>query len=397
MNMKFRILKKDKKTDARAGVISTSHGTIRTPAYMPVATKATVKALHSEMMHDLDADVLMCNTYHLFLQPGERLVKKFGGLHGFMGWNKPIMTDSAGFQVFSLGFGMEDGTNKFGGFFPGEDRGRRKEGKKQAVVTDDGVVFHADGKKVLFTPEKSIRLQEDLGADLIIAFDECTSPMAEYDYVKESMERTHRWAERCLKVKKRKDQALFGVVQGSRYKDLRKEAARFIASRPFEGICIGGSLGDTKKEMHKILEWVVEELPEGKPRHLLGIGTVEDFFEAVERGVDMFDCVGPTRIARVGYLYISPASGGNKKNKFRLKIKNRKYENDKKPIDKACVCFVCKKYSRAYIRHLFKANELTAFTLASYHNVHFMLSLMKEIRESILKGRFLQLKKKWMT
>jgi len=399
-NLKFKII--NKKGKARTGLITVKHGIIKTPAFMPVATKATVKALSSEDMVSLGAQVLMCNTYHLMLQPGVSLIKRFKGLHNFMNWDKPLMTDSAGFQAFSLGFGLEHSTGKLlKGYFPGENKNIQKNKtnkiKKLAHIDEEGVTFISpiDNKKYKLTPEKSIKIQEILNADMIIAFDECTSPLSSYDYTKKSLARTHKWAEKCIKAKRTK-QALFGVVQGGYYKDLRIKSAKFISKLNFDGYAIGGSLGRTKKEMHKVLDWSVANLDENKPRHLLGIGTVEDIFESVARGIDLFDCVGPTRIARVGYVYISPRAKGNIKNKFRFKILNKKYENDTKPIDPSCDCFVCKNYSRAYIRHLFKAKELTAYRLTSYHNLHFFLQLMKKIRKSINDGSFLKLKKEWL-
>lgn len=392
--MKFRIIAKD--ASARAGTLETKNGKIKTPAFIPVATKAAVKTLTSEDMEELGAQILMCNTYHLMLQPGRLLVKKMGGLHSFMSWKKPLITDSAGFQAFSLGYGIEHFTGKMGNYFVGDQKPPKEKIKKLATVDDDGVSFLSiyDQSVHKLTPEESIQIQEDLGGDIIIAFDECTSPFSSYEYVKESMKRTHRWAERCIKAHTT-DQALMGVIQGGPHEDLRREAAKFISER-FDIYGIGGSLGKTKADMHKILEWVTDELPEERPRHLLGIATVEDLFESVERGVDMFDCVGPTRIARAGYVYILPESGGNRKNKYRIKLTTLKYEDDKKPIDPNCNCKVCRNYSRAYIRHLFKAQEMTAYYLASYHNLHYVLSLMRKIRESIKKEEFKRLKEKWI-
>ena len=396
--MKFRIIEGDKKTDARAGELQTKHGVIKTPAFMPVATKAAVKTLTSEDMQKLGAQILMCNTYHLNLKPGVKVIEKFRGLHKFINWDKPIITDSAGFQSFSLGFGLEYGGGKIGSYFP-EDNAPKKGGnvKKLAKVTDEGVRFNSiyDNRPMLMTPEKSMKIQEALGADIMIAFDECTSPYSDHKYTMQSLKRTHLWAERCIKAHKTR-QALSGVIQGGAYKDLRKESAEFISSLKFDMFAIGGSLGRSKKEMHNVLEWVMDELPKKKAVHLLGIGTVEDIFESVERGIDLFDCVGPTRMARSGYAYISQKAGGTLKNKFRLKISKQGFVYDKKPIDPYCGCFVCRNYSRAYIRHLFKANEMTAYSLTSYHNLYFFLALMRQIRESIVKDEFLQLKRAWL-
>lgn len=400
-DLSFRIVKKDKASRARAGIIKVKHGVIKTPAFSPVATKAVVKTLTSEALSEMGAEILMSNTYHLLLKPSTSHIKKLGGLHRFMNWGGPIITDSAGFQAFSLGYGIEHFTGKFGKYFP-EDNPRAKKlqgrpAKKLAWVDDKGVYFKSiyDSTTHRLTPKDSIRAQEELGSDIMIALDECTSPFSDYNYTKLSLERTHRWAVECIKAKKT-SQALFGVLQGSEFRDLRQHSAKFIGELAFDGICIGGSLGKSKADMHKILDWVIPHLPESKPRHLLGIGTIEDFFEATSRGVDMFDCVGPTRIARNGYCYIHPSTGGTKENKFRIKITRPEFSGDKAPIDRKCQCRVCKSYSRAYIHHLFKANELTGLRLTSYHNVFFFLQLMREIRKSILQGKFSALKGKWL-
>ncbi len=395
--MKFKIIKKYKK--ARLGEITLPSGKIKTPAFIPVATKASVKALSKHDLEELNPQILMCNTYHLMLRPGADLIKKFKGLHNFMNWNKPIITDSAGFQAFSLGYGKEHFTGKIGSYFVG-DKKRKKEKKKIekfALINDDFVSFKSiyDEKIKKIAPEDSIKIQEKLGADIIIAFDECTSPFSSYEYTKNSLERTHKWAERCVKVHKTK-QALFGVIQGGEYKNLRQKSAKFISNLGFDGYCIGGSLGKTKKKMHQIIDWCIDLLPEDKPRHLLGIGTVEDIFNAVERGVDMFDCVAPTRLARAGYIYISYNSGGNVKNKFRYRLLGAKFEKDKKPLDPNCECKVCKTYSRAYIRHLFKSKEYLAYTLATYHNLYFIINMMEDIRKAIKKGEFSKLRRKWL-
>jgi len=409
--MNFKITKKSKENNCRArtGIITTQHGKIQTPAFIPVATKAAVKALSADAMKQMQAELLICNTYHLMLKPGEKLVKKMGGLQSFMSWNGPVMTDSGGFQAFSLGAGTELTAKKIA-IFPDEESKKRtlkelknKKTQKLAKITEDGVEFTSiyEPRQIKLTPEKSVQIQHDLGADLILAFDECTSPLATYKYTKESLERTHRWAERSLaehkklNKKQKTKQALFGIIQGSYYKDLRNKSTKFITGLDFDGIGVGGSLGKSKKDMHKILDWVIPNIPDNKPVHLLGIGAVEDLFECVQRGIDMFDCVGPTRIARIGYLYVHPPAG-TKKNKFRIKIMSGKYKEDKKPIDPHCSCWVCKNYSRAYINHLFKSKELLAFELASYHNVHFILNLMREIRKAVNKNSFMKLKNKWL-
>ena len=397
--LKFKVTAKEKKCRARTGILRLRHGTIKTPELMPVATKATVKALSTEDLNELNAQLLICNTYHLMLKPGAETVEKLGGLNKFMNWKKPLATDSGGFQAFSLGLGMEHGTGKMAKYFPGKSSQnpdtKRRIQKSTASISDKGIEFRSvyDNSRQFLTPEKSIRIQEQLGADLILVLDECTSPLSDKAYTKNSLERTHRWAKECLEIHNT-DQALAGIIQGGQWKDLREKSAKYIASLPFDSIAIGGSLGKTKADMHKILDWVMPHLPENKPRHLLGIGVVEDIFEAVERGVDLFDCVGPTRMARAGYVYTTPKEG-NVKNKFKYKITSSKYKLDSSPIDKNCKCKVCKNYTRAYLYHLFNSNELLAYNLASYHNVHFFLNLMKNIRKSISEGKFLKLKKEW--
>ncbi|MBW2984560.1 tRNA guanosine(34) transglycosylase Tgt [Candidatus Woesearchaeota archaeon] len=393
----FKIKYKDGK--ARTGIITTPHGKIETPVFIPVATLATVRALCQKDMKDLDASVLLANTYHLHLRPGEDLVKKLGGLHKFMNWPKPLVTDSGGFQAFSLGFGMEHNIGKIGNIFADNENYHQKHGKgeKWAKVDESGVTFRNPvlGNKIKLTPKKSMEIQNKLGADIIFAFDECTSPLSDHKYTKQALERTHKWALECLRYHKNKNQALFGIVQGGYFKDLRVKSAKFISKLDFPGYGIGGSLGRSKEDMHKILDWVIPLLPKEKPRHLLGIGAVEDLFNTIERGIDMFDCVAPTRWARRGHLYVSPKLG-NAKNKFRINIENSRFRTDKKPIDPNCNCYVCRNYSRAYLRHLYSAKELLYFRLASYHNVYFILNLVKEIGSSIKEGKFKKLKKGWL-
>ncbi|MEM4263500.1 MAG: tRNA guanosine(34) transglycosylase Tgt [Candidatus Woesearchaeota archaeon] len=390
-NLKFTITAKDGK--ARAGILKLKHGTIKTPELIPVATKAAVKALSAEDMKELGAQLLICNTYHLMLKPGSEIIKNLGGLNKFMNWKKPLLTDSGGFQAFSLGLGQEHATGKM--YFPGESE-FKKPGESIVKIDDSGILFRSiyDNSWQFLSPEKSIQIQEQLGADMILALDECTSPLSDKEYTAKSLERTHNWAKRCIEAHKSK-QALVGIVQGGHWQDLREQSARFIGALPFDGFAIGGSLGKSKQDMHNILEWVIPLLPEEKPRHLLGIGVVEDIFEAVERGIDLFDCVSPTRNARSGYVFIRPPEG-NKKNKFRYSIRTKKYLQDSSPLDKNCNCSVCKRYTRAYISHLFRSNELLAYQLVSYHNIHFFLQLMREIRESIEKKEFLKLKEKWL-
>lgn len=383
MSFEFKIIKKSKKSRARLGIIETPHGVIHTPAFVSVATQASVKSLTPEDLKNLGAEVVLANTYHLYLRPGAEIIKKARGLHEFMNWQGPTMTDSGGFQVFSLGWGQVHKIGKIG-FFPEIEEVREARPFKEAglptpklvKINDNGVEFtsHLDGSKHFFTPEKSIEIQEKLGADIIFAFDECTSPLASYDYTKKSLKKTHQWAIRCLKAKKRKDQALFGIVQGGEYRDLREQSAKLISSLPFDGIGIGGSLGKTKKDMLKILKWLPPLLPEEKPRHLLGIGKTEDLENCVKLGMDLFDCVWPTRLARRGTLLLK---------KERLNIENSEYIRDFRPIEKDCLCYACQNFTRAYLSHLFRAKELLAYRLATIHNLYFTLKLMENIRNAI--------------
>ena len=392
-NLKFQV--KSVENNARTGVLELKHGTVNTPELMPVATKATVKALSVDDLNELGAQLLICNTYHLMLQPNADIIKKIGGLHRFMNWNKPLVTDSGGFQAFSLGLGKEHAVGKM--YFPGENyRQGKPKGKSIAQITDKGINFRSiyDNSRQRLTPEKSIRIQEKLGADMILVLDECTSPLSNKEYTKKSLDRTHKWAKECLDLHN-SDQALVGIVQGGHWQDLRIQSAKYISSLGFDSYAIGGSLGKSKKDMHNILEWVIPHLEENKPRHLLGIGVVEDIFESVDRGIDLFDCVGPTRLARSGFVFIHPPLG-KKNNKFRYKLQSLKNKNDSRPLDPNCDCKVCKNYSRAYIDHLMRTDELLGYNLLSYHNLYFMLELMREIRFAIQTGTFQKLKKKWM-
>lgn len=380
----FKILTRDKKTGARVGLFKTPHGVVETPVFVPVGTQATVKSLTPQDLKEIGVQILFGNTYHLHLRPGEETVKKFGGLGKFMGWSGATMTDSGGFQVFSLG------KNK--GRLPPQNNE-----PKLVKITEDGVEFrsHLDGSKHVFTPEESIRIQKKLGADIILAFDECAPHPSTYKYTKEAMVRTHNWAVRCLKEAK-ENQALFGIVQGGIYKGLREESAKFISSLPFGGIAIGGvSVGESKKEMRDVLDWVVPHLLENKMRHLLGIGEIDDIFDSVERGIDSFDCVTPTRLGRMGFIFVSPREG-NTQNKFRIDITKSKFANSKDPLDLSCSCYMCQNFTRGYLNHLFRARELLAYRLATYHNVYFVINLVKNIRQSILEDKFSSLKKRWM-
>lgn len=392
--MQFKIEKKLKNSLGRAGVLETAHGVIHTPAFVPVGTKASIKALTPEQVHDLHAEVVLANTYHLYLQPGDETVAKAGGLHKFMNWAGPIITDSGGFQVFSLGAAYGKEISKVTKITDPSlmipERFDDSLGPRLAKIGQDGVSFtsHLDGSVHYITPEKSIQIQHNLGADIIFAFDECTSPTEDLQYQEEALERTHAWAKRSLiehkKLNKKDEIGLFGIVQGGRDENLRKESAEFIRSLDFDGFGIGGSF--TKEDMSSAVKWVNEILPEDKPRHLLGIGEPEDLFIGVENGVDLFDCVAPTRNARNGSLYTSMG---------KINITNTKYREDFSPIEGNCGCYSCKNYSRAYVAHLFHGKEMLAATLASIHNLYFLVNLVKQIRQSILDDSFYKFKKEF--
>jgi len=341
--------------NARAGIFHTPHGDIPTPIFAPVGTQAAVKSLTQQHLTELDAQLILANTYHLYLRPGDDLVAEMGGLHRFSSWNGPILTDSGGFQVFSLA--------------------------DMRQVDEDGVTFrsHIDGSTHRFTPERSIEIQENLGADIIMAFDECAEPYdPEYSY--HAMQRTHRWAERCKEAKIREDQALFGIVQGGVFPDLREASAEFIASLGFPGNAIGGlSVGETKQEMHTMITIVNAILPVEKPRYLMGVGTPQDLVECVKRGIDIFDCVLPTRLARHNAAMTDTG---------RMNMMNAQFARDEKPISEGCTCYTCQTYSRAYIRHLIQARETLSGTLLSIHNIHTLLELARKLRQSIIDGCF---------
>lgn len=388
----------------RVGVLTTPHGEIQTPAFVVVGTKGTVKALAPEQVASLGAQVILANTYHLYLQPGDTRVRDQGGLHKMMQWDKPTMTDSGGFQAFSLGAAFGSNVSKIA---KGSDVLRNAEEVagdeleepvgKLAKISEDGVTFrsHIDGSEHTFTPERSIQIQHNIGADMIFAFDECTSPHAPYEYQKEALDRTHRWAERSLSAHRAnanaaQKQGLLGIVQGGRFKDLREESARFLAElcQPtggFDGFGIGGSFD--KEDMYTAVGWVNAILPEDKPRHLLGIGEPADLFGGVENGCDLFDCVAPTRMARNGTLHTVDG---------RINIFNAKFMDDLGPIDDGCTCYTCAKYTRAYVAHLFRTKEMFAGTLASIHNLHFIIKLVADIRQTILDDTFADFKKSFL-
>lgn len=382
----------------RVGVIETPHGVIETPAFIVVGTKATVKALTVEQVLELGAQSVLSNTYHLYLQPGDELIKESGGLNKFMNWDKPTFTDSGGFQVFSLGVALDSKVSKVAHKVDVvEEIGDIDPNGKLVKIDEEGITFKSilDGSSHRFTPERSIEIQHNIGADIIFAFDECTSPHASYEYQKEAMDRTHRWAQRSLDYHKSKveseNQALFGIVQGGRHKDLREQSAKIIGAMEssgkggFDGFGIGGSFD--KEDIYNSVGWVNDILPKGKPRHLLGIGEPVDLFGGIENGIDTFDCVTPTRIARNGALYTRDG---------RINILNEKFINDSNRIDSECLCYTCKNYTRSYLSHLFRAKEMLAATLASIHNLYFIVNLVKDIRKSMLEGKFYEFKKEFL-
>lgn len=451
----FKIIAKE--GQARAGVLKTPHGDVETPVYMPVGTQGTVKALTPDDLKELGAQIILGNTYHLNLRPTSELIKKMGGLHKFMGWDGPILTDSGGFQAFSLGAMIEHGIKKVSAPRQQADILKRHIGTEGSVkvrksgrvfdttnktihrhvtvelkpkpkglskMTEDGVEFksHLNGEVHMLTPERSIEIQLNLGSDIILVLDELVSPLHEKSYVAQSLERTHRWELRSLKYyrtsvekKREKEGSIFGILQGVDDKTIRTQEARWIAKQDFDGVSIGGSFGTSPlwsasekndaeetewastKSIEQTMSWITPLLPDSWPRHALGIGEVVDFFLCIEKGVDMFDCVSPTRRARNGSLYISPKNGGKVANRFVLNIGNSAFTLDANPIDPGCKCYTCQNFSRAYLRHLFMSKELLYHRLASIHNLYFMVNLVKTIRQSIIDKQFKKLKKKWLT
>lgn len=352
----FEVIKECPHTKARAGRFHTPHGVIETPVFMPVGTQATVKTMTPDELKENNAQIILGNTYHLYLRPGHELIKEAGGLHKFMNWDRPILTDSGGFQVFSLG--------------------------ELRKIKEEGVTFrsHLDGSKHLFSPERVMEIEEAIGADIAMAFDECTPYPADYTYAKKSMERTTRWLERCIKAHTREDQALFGIIQGSMFKDLREESARQITSFDLPGFGIGGlSVGEPAEVMYEMLDYNTDIMPKNKPRYLMGVGAADNLVEGVKRGVDMFDCVLPTRIARNGTVMTKYG---------KLVVRNAEYAHDFRPLEEGCDCYACRNFSRAYIRHLIKAGEVLGIRLTTIHNIHFLTNLMKNIRTAILEDRY---------
>jgi len=393
----FEILAQD--NNARAGKLFTPHGAIQTPSFIPVGTLGAVKSLSSDDLHRIGIQAIIANTYHLHLQPGEELIEEMGGLHRFMNWERPLISDSGGFQIFSLGVAKKHGVGKIASIFPNKNNSvRLNSNKTQPLikVEEDSVEFisYLDGSKHRFTPERVIEIEKRLGADIILVLDECTSPLHDYAYTMEAMNRTHRWALRALNQFHKstsQGQALLGIVQGGAYRDLREQSAVFIRDQGFDGFAIGGSLGKSKEDMHRVLEWTVPLLSQDKPRHLLGIGEIEDIFEVVKRGIDLFDCVFPTKMAHTGTLLTRKAK------RFRMHIINSCFKDDPYPIENNCNCYTCSHYSRAYLRHLFLNKEPFAITLAAIHNLCFLESLMHQIRDAIKKGQLSELTKHWLT
>lgn len=385
----------------RRGRIITDRGIIETPEFLPVGTRATVKAITPRQLMEMGAQGVLANTYHLYLRPGADLVRKMGGLHTFMNWHRPIMTDSGGFQAFSLGVAKEHGVGKLGGVFPGdaakEPVKRHKSGSSLAKVDEEGVTFrsYVDGSTHRFTPESSMEIQRRLGADLVLAFDECTSPLAGKRYTERSMERTHRWAVRCLEAPRDPHQNLYGILQGGAYQDLRQRAVDFMTKLPFDAFAVGGSLGETKDDMLNVLDWTVPQLPAHAPRHLLGIGEMEDLFEGVARGIDTFDCVIPTRFARTANLMVSPTVP-HRSSRGTINLRQARYRDDPRPVEEDCPCYCCANYSRAHLRYLFSCQEILASTLCSIHNLSALLRLTAQMRSALEKGTFETLKAVWL-
>ncbi len=359
----FKVIKKDRDSAARLCSLTTPHGKIDTPIFMPVGTQATVKAMTPEELCEIGAQIILANTYHLYIRPGHELMERMGGLHAFMHWDRPILTDSGGFQVFSLG--------------------------ELRKISEEGVRFqsHLDGSPHFISPENAVAIQEALGGDIIMCFDECPPYPAEYDYVRRSAELTTRWAGRCKEAKRRDDQALFGIVQGGMHRDLREQSANDLRALGFDGYALGGlSVGEEKGLMYEIMGYCAPFLPFDKPRYVMGIGAPEDLIEGINSGFDMFDCVMPTRNARNGMLFTANGS---------MNIKNALYAEDNSPIDGECACYVCKNYSRAYLRHLFRSGEILASRLNTWHNLYYYLSLMADARKAIAEDRFSQFRREF--
>lgn len=396
-NFSFNIEFRSSSSKARLGKLSTPHGLVDTPAFIFCATKAAIKGATPQNMRQENTQIILANTYHLMLQPGAELVAQMGGLHQFMGWNGPMLTDSGGFQIFSLGHGS----------VAEEVKGRRQSSRPKSLllINEDGAIFksYIDGRKHILTPEKSIQVQRALGADLIVVLDECTPFHVDKSYTEQSMHMSHRWAERSLKEFQKGPpgiQALYGITQGGIYPDLRKISADFVNNLPFFGHAIGGSLGADKAQMAEVVEMAMEPLDPARPVHLLGIGGISDIFYGVQQGIDTFDCVHPTRLARHGGALVPPsvwgALGESLKNREHMNLRNARFREDPEPIDETCGCQTCQSISRSYLHHLLKAGELLAIQALTLHNVHFMNSLLASIRQAIAEERLEDEKKKWI-
>jgi queuine tRNA-ribosyltransferase len=398
----FKITHRAAKSPARTGTITTPHGIVETPAFVGVATQATIKAVEPNALIDIGIQILICNTYHLHLRPGEETIASLGGVHRFSGWPGPTMTDSGGFQVFSLGAGKEHGVGKVASIFPDERpaSSKRREGTSLVRLSEVGADFRSiiDGSPRMLTPESAIMIQRKIGADIILPLDECTSPLHDEEYTRRAMERTHRWARRALAAYRLLEDdptfpspspSLFGIIQGGAYRTLREESARVIGRMGFHGFAIGGSLGRSKDEMLRVLDWTVPLLPEDRSRHLLGIGEIEDIFAAVKRGIDAFDCAAPTRLARNGTVFVREAP------RHRINLRNARFKTDDRPIDGSCDCPACRGHSRAYLRHLCRSGELSFYRLATLHNLRFLVRMMREIRDAIAEDRFDALSAEW--
>jgi len=365
MAVTYQLIKRCSKTGARVGKLHTPHGTVDTPVFMPVGTQGTVKAMTPEELEALGIQIVLSNTYHLYLRPGHQVVEEAGGLHKFMNWKHPILTDSGGFQIFSMG-------------------NLRK-------LTEEGALFrsHIDGSEHFLSPELAIEIQNSLGSDIAMVLDECPPYPCDYEYLKESLERNNRWAERCIKAHKRKDQALFAIIQGGVYGDLRRESGEALLKMDFPGYALGGlSVGEPKGLMYEVLEHTVPFLPQDKPRYLMGVGTADCLVEGMARGIDMFDCVMPTRIARNGRVMTREGY---------LTVRNAEYARDHTPLEEDCSCYTCRNYTRAYIRHLIKAGEILGLRLTTLHNLHYLNTLMFQAREAIMEDRFDKFKERFFS
>lgn len=380
--IEFEVRCRSRVSRARTGILRTPHGEVRTPTLVPVATLGAVKSLTWEQVHSTATQLLIANTFHLHLRPGERVVREAGGLNSFTGWNKPFMTDSGGFQVFSLGFGRDWQVGKV---LKSSGSGLEKRGPisshsqpKNVKITPEGVYFNSplDGRKLFIGPKESMAIQQALGADIIFAFDECTAPLCTEEYIKQALERTHRWAQICLETKT-SEQALFGIVQGSRFQDLRENSAKFINSLPFDGFGVGGEFGSEKMGMWNVLNWTIPYLDDHKPRHLLGIGYLEDMRGVIEHGIDLFDCTVPTRLARHGVAFTGQG---------KINLSQPTFLTDTEPLDAMCECLTCQKYRRNFLSHLVRARELTAHALLTIHNLSFFNKRVADLRQHIEDG-----------